>query len=155
MESRERDLRQALCHWREMKMIEEDLDGDDFFGPQIIMANKILDRIVDLAHHLKLTTIDSLTQQTNWCYSLDYGPEVIQIINTHLPPPPAAHPPPITSHLVEPVNAPILASSNTTNISPAPLTSQTDISSSATIAESAKRSARKCGSCESPLHIGT
>ncbi|KIK97971.1 hypothetical protein PAXRUDRAFT_119029, partial [Paxillus rubicundulus Ve08.2h10] len=49
-------------------------------GPQIIMANKILDRIVDLAHHLKLTTTNSLMQQTNWCYSMDYGPEVIQII---------------------------------------------------------------------------
>ncbi|KAG2741977.1 P-loop containing nucleoside triphosphate hydrolase protein [Suillus brevipes Sb2] len=37
------NLRQELLQWRNFKVLEEDLDGDDFFGPQIIMSNKILD----------------------------------------------------------------------------------------------------------------
>ncbi|KIK76230.1 hypothetical protein PAXRUDRAFT_85865, partial [Paxillus rubicundulus Ve08.2h10] len=85
MSQGEDNLRKELIHWREMKMIEEDLDGDDFFGPQIIMSNKILHCIIDLAHYLKLTTPTSLLEQTGWCYSMDYGPEIIQLIKAKIP----------------------------------------------------------------------
>ncbi|KIK81639.1 hypothetical protein PAXRUDRAFT_155602 [Paxillus rubicundulus Ve08.2h10] len=74
------DLHKELIHWREMKMIEEDLDGNDLFGPQIIMSNKILHRIIDLIHYFKLTKPTSLLEQTVWCYSMDYGLEIIQLI---------------------------------------------------------------------------
>ncbi|KIJ08905.1 hypothetical protein PAXINDRAFT_17987 [Paxillus involutus ATCC 200175] len=85
MSQGEDNLHKELVHWREMKMIEEDLDGDDFFGPQIIMSNKILHRIIDLAHYFKLTTPTSLLEQTGWCYSMDYGPEIIQLIKAKIP----------------------------------------------------------------------
>ncbi|KIK74188.1 hypothetical protein PAXRUDRAFT_176446, partial [Paxillus rubicundulus Ve08.2h10] len=52
----------------------------DFFGPQIIMSNKILYCIIDLTHYFKLMTTTSLLEQTGWCYSMDYGPEIIQLI---------------------------------------------------------------------------
>ncbi|KAG2335653.1 P-loop containing nucleoside triphosphate hydrolase protein, partial [Suillus weaverae] len=88
MTNRERDLRAALLQWRDFKMVEEDLDGDVFFGPQLIMSNKTLNRIIDLAHYAKLTSPASLLEQTSWCYSLDYGPQIIDLIKSFFPPPP-------------------------------------------------------------------
>jgi hypothetical protein len=92
MTSREHDLHAALIQWRDFKMIEEDLDGDIFFGPQLIMTNKILNHVIDLTHYAKLSTPTSLLEKTGWCYSLDYGTQVIEIIQSYFPPPP---PPPI------------------------------------------------------------
>ncbi|KAF8833271.1 hypothetical protein BDN67DRAFT_1017746 [Paxillus ammoniavirescens] len=85
MSQGEDNLCKELIHWREMKMIEEDLDGDDFFGPQIIMFNKILHHIIDLTHYFKFMTSTSLLEQTGWCYSMDYGPEIIQLIKVKIP----------------------------------------------------------------------
>ncbi|KIK77049.1 hypothetical protein PAXRUDRAFT_83870, partial [Paxillus rubicundulus Ve08.2h10] len=87
MSHSEDNLCKDLIQWREMKMIEEDLDGNDFFGPQIIMSNKILHCIIDLTHYFKLTTPTSLLEQTGWCYSMDHGPEIIQLIRAWIPVP--------------------------------------------------------------------
>ncbi|KAG2109987.1 uncharacterized protein F5147DRAFT_772828 [Suillus discolor] len=78
-------LQQELIKWRDSKIIEEDLDADDFFGPQMIMSNKILNSIVDLAHYHKILSTTSLFQQTSWCYSSKYRQSILDIILTCIP----------------------------------------------------------------------
>ncbi|KAF8835722.1 hypothetical protein BDN67DRAFT_912477, partial [Paxillus ammoniavirescens] len=157
------NLHKELVHWREMKMIEEDLDGDDFFGPQIIMSNKILHCIIDLAHYFKLTTPTSLLKQMGWCYSMDYGPEIIQLIKVKIPFP-VSQPSTTITHTEadQAVGQPgpsILATSNVPNIN---LTTSNSTDSCASVAPLDNGAvltvvncvARKCKACGSTLHIG-
>ena len=46
--------------------METEFPGNDFFGLQYIMSDDILNRIVDLAHHKKLSDVPSLLKQTDW-----------------------------------------------------------------------------------------
>ena len=46
--------------------METEFPGDDFLGLQYIMSDDILNRIVDLAYHKKLSDIPSLLEQTDW-----------------------------------------------------------------------------------------
>ena len=136
-----------------MKVIEEDLDGDNFFGPQIVMSNKILDRIVDLAHYFKITTPTSLLQQTGWCYSLDYGGEIIAIIKARIPFPTPQ--PPATTRPVEPHTGQVLG---TTSSAVNTITAKVPASAGTLEGESSttgkRRATRKCRACGSTLHIG-
>ncbi|KAG2134983.1 P-loop containing nucleoside triphosphate hydrolase protein, partial [Suillus cothurnatus] len=141
MTTRKRNLQQELVKWRELKMIEEDLDADDFFGPQMIMSNRILSRIVDLAHYHKITSTTSLFEQAAWCYSSEYGQSILDVIYTCIPLP-VVEPPAPPAAIVPPV----LISSSLTNQQPSAGTSSATVLS--------KRS-RKCRACGSPNHIGT
>jgi len=150
MTSKEQDLRAGLIEWRNVKMVEEDLDGDTFFGPQLIMSNKILDRIIDLAHYAKLTTPASILEQTGWCYSLDYGSQIIELIQAYFPPPPEVLPPPPA----------VLSPSTTINQTNSGISTVATLPGNAEslpAAEGAnrnsKRAARKCRACGSNLHI--
>ncbi|KAG2126361.1 uncharacterized protein EDB93DRAFT_1073207, partial [Suillus bovinus] len=90
MTSGERQLREKLREWHELQMVEEGLDSDVFFGPQVILLNKTLDQIGDLAYALKLPDTTSLCQQTDWCYANEYGTKIIDIVLACIP----AHPTP-------------------------------------------------------------
>jgi hypothetical protein len=91
MTSGEHRLREKLREWREFQMVEEGLDSDVFFGPQVIMSNKTLDRIVDLAYAFKLPDVTSLCQQTDWCHVNEYGTKIIDIVLACIP----THPTPV------------------------------------------------------------
>ena len=78
-------LHRKLEEWRELQMIEEDLDGDAFFGPQIVMSNGVLNHIIDLAHAHKIPDVTSLFAQTNWVYSDSYGQKIVDIIQVTIP----------------------------------------------------------------------
>ena len=86
----EHHLRRRLEEWRELQLVEEDLATDDFFGPQVIMSNSILTRIVGLAHTNKITSVESLLSQTDWVYSKSYGPKILEIIQATIPLPSTA-----------------------------------------------------------------
>ncbi|EGO30354.1 hypothetical protein SERLADRAFT_404560 [Serpula lacrymans var. lacrymans S7.9] len=101
---------QALEEWREREMVESGLGEDDFFGPQLILADGILNRIIAVAHHLKLTDIASLKDQTGWRNSKKYGASIISLFLTHyLPPPPpplfTTGPLPICTTIQQPLNS--------------------------------------------------
>ncbi|KAG2045881.1 hypothetical protein BDR06DRAFT_977892 [Suillus hirtellus] len=104
------NLHQELLQWRDFKVLEEDLDGDNFFSPQIIMSNKILDRIIDLAHYSKIISTTALFEQTYWCYANLYSPEILKIIKTCIPLPRPPSPKPVAS-----VSVPVLSSSSIVN----------------------------------------
>ena len=91
MNSSDFKLRDGLDNWRTSQM-ETEFPGDDFFGPQYIMSDDILNRIVDLAHHGKLLDISSLLEQTDWKHAVKYGFEILELVNMiHTPPlPPLA-----------------------------------------------------------------
>ncbi|KAG1906350.1 uncharacterized protein F5891DRAFT_1182598 [Suillus fuscotomentosus] len=85
MTSGEHRLREKLWEWRKFQMVEEGLDSDVFFGPQVIMSNKTLDWIVELAYGLKLPDVTSLCQQTDWCHVNEYDTKIIDIVLACIP----------------------------------------------------------------------
>ncbi|KAG2029679.1 hypothetical protein BDR03DRAFT_1018079 [Suillus americanus] len=144
MTDAKRRLQQELIKWRDSKIIKEDLDADDFFGPQMIMSNKILNRIVDLAHYHKILSTASLFEQTSWCYSSEYGQSILDIILTCIPLPIVQPPAPPTVIISLP-----LGLSSSTNQQPSTSTSATNV-----IMFASKRS-RKCHACGSADHIAS
>ncbi|KAM6504003.1 hypothetical protein JOM56_000946, partial [Amanita muscaria] len=72
-------LKKGLDNWRTLQM-ESEFPGNDFFGPQYIMSDDILNRIVDLARHKKLFDVPSLFEQTDWRGAGKYGPAIMQLV---------------------------------------------------------------------------
>jgi hypothetical protein len=91
MKAHDFKLKDGLKAWRTEQM-EQEFSGDDFFGPQLLLSDEILNRIVDLAHKNKLTDIQSLHEQTDWRHSSKYGAVIIEMVKSCAPPPP---PPPV------------------------------------------------------------
>ncbi|KAG2113640.1 hypothetical protein BD769DRAFT_1673651 [Suillus cothurnatus] len=86
MTAKELSFRQALEDWRVQEMLECGMGEDDLFGAQLILMDPILDRIVDLAHHSKITDIISLKAQTDWHYADRFGAKVLAILQMNYPP---------------------------------------------------------------------
>ncbi|KAG1720153.1 hypothetical protein EDB19DRAFT_1647321 [Suillus lakei] len=59
-------LLQALESWREQQLVESGMGENDFFGPQLMLADSIMTQIINLAHHGKIQDITSLKEQTEW-----------------------------------------------------------------------------------------
>ncbi|KIK12430.1 hypothetical protein PISMIDRAFT_120902 [Pisolithus microcarpus 441] len=55
-------------------------------GPCIVMCNATLERIVDCAHHHKISTIQDLKRETTWLDADQYGGEVLSLIRRHAAP---------------------------------------------------------------------
>ena len=89
-------LRDALKDWREDRTVRR--YGKAHFrdlGPSLAMPNEVLDRIVDCAHHRKISSIADLRTETRWD-DIDHdgwGLEVVALIQTWCPP----HPPLMTT----------------------------------------------------------
>lgn len=66
-------------------MAEEGLQGDTFFGPQLILPNSTLNQIVSLAQSFKLTDIATLAAQTHWRYAFKYGEAIINLVHGIFP----------------------------------------------------------------------
>ncbi|KAF9549257.1 hypothetical protein CPC08DRAFT_823451 [Agrocybe pediades] len=78
-------LATALERWRLQQMEQLGLGGDVIFGPQLILSDCVLDRLVQLGHLKKIPDIDSLDSQTDWRYARQYGQEVLSIIHSFYP----------------------------------------------------------------------
>jgi hypothetical protein len=141
-------LCQELLQWRDFKVLEEDLDGDDFFSPQIIMSNKILDRIIDLAHYSKIITTTMLFEQTHWCYADLYGPEILKIIKTCIPLPRPPSPKPVVLVSVSVLGSSSLVNQHSLAPNPQP------IEAAGSVDGPSAKQPRKCSACGNHDHIG-
>jgi hypothetical protein len=86
-------LKAVLKAWRTQQM-EIEFSSDDFFGPQLLLSDEIMNRIVSLACKKKLTDIQSLNEQTDWRHASKYGSAIIEMVKSCAPPPPS---PPLPS----------------------------------------------------------
>ncbi|TFK78705.1 hypothetical protein K466DRAFT_63121 [Polyporus arcularius HHB13444] len=92
-------LRRELHQWREV-VARSSCDDYDFYGPDIFLHFKIIDRIVDLVHVGKLKTVRDLEIQTRWIYAAKYGVEILRIVELHTPKDPLPPSPFVTTPLV-------------------------------------------------------
>ncbi|KAH9040293.1 hypothetical protein EDB83DRAFT_2174703, partial [Lactarius deliciosus] len=60
--------------------------GNNMFGSQFIMTDKVLERIVDLAHHEQIDDLATLQSQVNWRNCDRWGPDILIIVKAHAPP---------------------------------------------------------------------
>ena len=64
-------------------------------GPGLVMGLSTRERIVDCARHAKIKTVDQLERETKWGQAIEYGPEIIKLIEKHYP---SYLPPTIVQH---------------------------------------------------------
>jgi|SRR5882762_5621649 len=77
-------LKQELLAWRERKA-REIFGNIDYFTPNVFWHSSILYRILDLAHAHKINSVIDLKNQTSWCFSEEYGGDIIRLIEQFCP----------------------------------------------------------------------
>lgn len=82
----ETDLRNALVEFRR-ELVKEISPNTRFVTPQALLATELLDRIVDLAHHQRISTIDELRAQITWGFTNTHGHHVVNLAQQFCPPP--------------------------------------------------------------------
>lgn len=117
------DMRQTLA--------SELLPEGTFLTPQCIMRDQLLQRIVDLAHDQKITTVTHLHEQITWGHLDTHAEAIICLIKTFCPPPNTASP-----------------------FTTAPLQPSAQRLSAATPASEAPKKQRNCKKCGVPGHYG-
>ena len=55
------------------KLADENLSQGSFLASQILLSMKLLDHIVDLAHHHKILNFNSLRAQISWVFMDSHG----------------------------------------------------------------------------------
>ena len=138
--SAEKNLHSALQQLRR-ELAAEILPEGSFLTPQSLMSNKLLDRIVDLAHDQALKTTQHLREQITWGFLDTHAVQVLELAHKFCPPAkPAAlftnAPLQRTSHVDASVN---VAKSDHVNVA--------DVSTK----DSKKR---RCRKCQVPGHYG-
>ncbi|KAG2031717.1 hypothetical protein BDR03DRAFT_875382, partial [Suillus americanus] len=79
-------LQDALDDWCEQKTIlTYGLSQLSDLGPSLVLPNCTLDRIVDCAHHRKITSTLNLKRETGWTDADRFGNEIIALIQRHTP----------------------------------------------------------------------
>lgn len=84
-------LSQALNAWRQKATV--DMYGLAVFrdvGSALVLNDRVLERVVDCAHHGKIKTIEDLRREVDWSLVEELGPEVVRIITEVNPPQPRA-----------------------------------------------------------------
>lgn len=84
----EMHLRSGLVELRDQLAVET-LSRGSFIAPQALLSKKLLDRIVDLAHNRKVSTLDSLRDQISWAFLESHGQKVVDLIRKFCPPSPS------------------------------------------------------------------
>ncbi|KAF8228374.1 hypothetical protein L208DRAFT_1291831 [Tricholoma matsutake] len=80
-------LQEDLHNWCRRALTAQGCGSDIFFGPQWILSDQLITHIANLAHHHKITSVQTLTDQTSWNAALKYSEEILSIIRMHFPPP--------------------------------------------------------------------
>ncbi|KAI9434782.1 P-loop containing nucleoside triphosphate hydrolase protein [Lactarius indigo] len=78
-------LKTALQDWRRNQLLST-VGDDDMFGPQLIMTDDVLERLVELAHFEQVSDLASIHAQVSWRYTDRWGAEILDIIEKHIPP---------------------------------------------------------------------
>lgn len=74
-------LKDELCSWRREAAIAKFGAGNvRMLGPGLIMANSVVERIVNAAHYLKINDIDDLRKESQWEGSAEHAAEVVELI---------------------------------------------------------------------------
>ncbi|KIJ12625.1 hypothetical protein PAXINDRAFT_82527, partial [Paxillus involutus ATCC 200175] len=55
-------------------------------GPSIMMWNATVERIIDCAHHRKITSVPELKRETGWSDADQFGSEIIALVQRHAAP---------------------------------------------------------------------
>jgi hypothetical protein len=84
MGDNENRLRNALIELR-TKLADETLSQGSFLAPQILLSTKLLDRIVDLAHHHKVLNVNSLRDQISWAFLDSHGSKIVDLVHKFFP----------------------------------------------------------------------
>ncbi|KAH9942663.1 P-loop containing nucleoside triphosphate hydrolase protein [Amylocystis lapponica] len=86
-------LTDALLKWRlEQAPLKFNTPSRRDFGPDLLLPNEILTRIVDCAHYKKIINVESLKRETQWRldWADEFGSSIMSLIASVLPPPPPA-----------------------------------------------------------------
>ncbi|KIJ09267.1 hypothetical protein PAXINDRAFT_17634 [Paxillus involutus ATCC 200175] len=142
MEAPHHTLKEDLIAWQRKQVVNDGLD-DDFFGPQLILTDPILTRIINLSHHSKLPDISALKAQTNWVFAQEYGNAILALAHKHFPPKPNPVPP--TTHATSGSAIPSTSSGQPTGGLPA---------SSGTVATATAKKPRKPTQCSKCKGLG-
>lgn len=84
-------LSQALNAWRQKATV--DMYGLAVFkdvGSALVLNDRLLERLVDCAHHGKIRTVEDLRREVDWSLVEELGPDVVRIITEVNPPRPRA-----------------------------------------------------------------
>jgi hypothetical protein len=99
MDSQDNEFRLALLAWRRDAALAA-FKGSVVhrYGPKVLMADDIMDRVVECARARKLCSLAALERETSWTYARDekYGGAQLVALVAHYfpplcPPEPAAH----------------------------------------------------------------
>lgn len=142
MSSVDRRLKTALEEWRSTQL-EGTIGDDEMFGPQLIMTDDVLERLVGLARSGKVSDLSSIQTQVNWRYIDLWGTEILDIIKSYFP---VIEPSPVLQALdnmpgPSTANRPTIAPSDAPSIQPG--------------SRDPKPRTRRCSACGSAGHIGT
>ena len=86
MGDNENHLCNALIKLR-IKLADKTLSQRSFLAPQILLSMKLLDRIVDLAHHHKILNFNSLCDQISQAFLDSHGSKIVDLVHKFFPPP--------------------------------------------------------------------
>ena len=67
------------------KLADENLSQGSFLASQILLSMKLLDHIVDLAHHHKILNFNSLRAQISWVFMDSHGSEIVDLVHKFFP----------------------------------------------------------------------
>lgn len=73
-------LKKALRKWCSQELEKKGFGGEDFYGDSLIMSERVLRRIVDLAHASKITNTTTFVEQVQWCYARKYAEEILELV---------------------------------------------------------------------------
>ena len=133
-------LKTALQEWR-----SNQIGDDEMFGPQLIMTDDVLDRLVGLAHFGKVSDLASIHTQVSWRHIDIWGADILNIIKKYFPD---------VEPIVEPDSPrPVLqASENLPGPSSRPSNTLSTAPSGSRVSKSTRK--RRCSACGSEGHIG-
>jgi len=83
------ELQKELESWRKAEYAALGFTGT-LVGPQMLMSDEILDRLVDLAHVGALRAPEQLAHEIDWVFSGKYATTLVELIHRLAPPPPIA-----------------------------------------------------------------
>lgn len=137
-DERDKKLAETLNEWCLKKFIEQnggEWDPFDLYGPDSFMTDKVLMRLVDLAHYNHVSTKEALAINVNWELIGEYNDELLELMKASRPvaPSPLSHTPPS----IESPNAPL--SSTSLNRLPPPVVKRV----------------QRCTVCHQPGHNST
>lgn len=85
MGAQEQGLRGALVDMR-TQLAKEYLPKGCMLAPQALLATAVLERIVNLAHDRKISTLEALRQQITWRFMDSHGTNILSLVNQYFPP---------------------------------------------------------------------